>query len=62
MAKDEQIQYIAESLLEQFIPKDPSENQLSFHFTLPPANSYKVSFEKQKGVWTYLGFEKQNPN
>ncbi|MGY0038780.1 hypothetical protein [Pedobacter sp. NJ-S-72] len=48
MQPKEQIEAIANTLLPSFIPKDNQETKLSFHFTLPPNNSYKVFFEKMR--------------
>lgn len=53
-----QIKLIADTLLPGFIPKDPAETQLTFHFTIPPNKTYKVYYEKNaKNEWTYLRFE-----
>lgn len=53
-----QIKLIADTLLPGFIPKDPNENTLTFHFTIPPSKSYKVNYEKStKKVWEFIGFE-----
>ncbi len=58
MQQKEQIEAIANTLLPSFIPKDVQETNLSFHFTLPPDNSYKVFFEKDvKAKWQFIRFE-----
>ncbi|MBB6501395.1 hypothetical protein [Pedobacter cryoconitis] len=58
MQLKEQIEAIANTLLPSFIPKDNQETTLSFHFTLPPDNSYKVFFEKDsKAKWQFVRFE-----
>ena len=40
----EQIEATANSIMKHCIPKDPEETSLSFHFTIPPASNYKVSY------------------
>jgi hypothetical protein len=58
MASGEQIQQIADTLLPGFIPKDPAVVELTFHFTLPPNNSYKVFYIKaDKSQWKFVRFE-----
>jgi len=58
MHPKEQIEAIANTLLPSFIPKDEKETVLSFHFTLPPDNSYKVLFEKDaKAKWQFKSYE-----
>jgi len=58
MQLKDQIEAIANTLLPSFIPKDEKETKLSFHFTLPPDSSYKVSFEKNaKAKWQFVGYE-----
>jgi len=58
MQLKDQIEAIANTLLPSFIPKDQQETKLSFHFTLPPDSSYKVSFEKDaKAKWQFTGYE-----
>lgn len=58
MQPKEQIEAIANTLLPSFIPKDNQETTLSFHFTLPPDNSYKVFFEKDAGAkWQFIRYE-----
>lgn len=58
MQPKEQIEAIANTLLPSFIPKDNQETILSFHFTLPPDNSYKVFFEKDaKAKWQFIRYE-----
>jgi hypothetical protein len=58
MDSAEQIRMIADTLLPGFIPKKTEENELSFHFTLPPNNSYKVWYTKtDKHQWQFVRFE-----
>jgi hypothetical protein len=58
MQLKDQIEAIANTLLPSFIPKDPTETSLSFHFTLPPDSSYKVFFEKDaKAKWKFQRYE-----
>ena len=59
MHPKEQIEAIANTLLPSFIPKDEKETTLSFHFTLPPDSSYKVSFEKVADAkWQFKSYDK----
>ena len=54
----EQIEATADSIMNHFIPKNPEEKTLSFHFTIPPSSNYKVNYEKNtKGEWSFIGFE-----
>lgn len=62
MSKDSKIQFIAESLLDQFKPKDESQTFLSFCFTIPPSNNYEVTFNKINNEWIFKGFTKQESN
>ncbi len=56
--KEEQIKMIAETLLPGFLPKDPSTATLSFHFTVPPNQSYKVYYMKNaKTKWEFIKAE-----
>ncbi|WP_316817845.1 hypothetical protein [Pedobacter nyackensis] len=58
MHAERQIKLIADTLLPGFIPKDPSENELTFHFTIPPNKSYKVNYKKSiKNEWIFISFE-----
>lgn len=58
MNTETHIKLIADTLLPGFIPKDINQNELTFHFTIPPANSYKVSYEKnQKNDWVFVAYE-----
>lgn len=58
MQSEIQIKLIADTLLPGFIPKDPGENELTFHFTIPPDKSYKVHYKKNaKNEWTFISFE-----
>lgn len=50
---------VADTLLPGFLPKDPNETTLVFHFTLPPNESYKVEYLKSaKNVWEFSKSEK----
>ena len=55
---DKQIKKIAESLLPTFAPKDETETELSFNFTLSSNQTYKVWFEKRNKVWVFIKAEK----
>lgn len=58
MHPEAQIKLIADTLLPGFIPKDPLENELTFHFTIPPDKSYKVLYQKNaKKEWVFIGSE-----
>jgi len=58
MLKEQQVKMIAETLLPGFLPKDPAEAELSFHFTVPPNQSFKVWYSKNnKNTWEYKKFE-----
>lgn len=58
MHTETQIKLIADTLLPDFIPKDPEEKELIFHFTIRPRNSYKVHYQKNdKNEWSFVGFE-----
>ena len=52
----EQIRLIAENLLPNFIPKDPAENSLSFHFTAEGAN-IRLSFSRKGNQWELIDFK-----
>ncbi|TKC13195.1 hypothetical protein FA048_06190 [Pedobacter polaris] len=54
----EQVEATANSIVNHFIPKNPEETKLSFHFTIPPSSNYKVSYEKDaKGSWNFVAYE-----
>jgi hypothetical protein len=58
MQANEQVQKIADLLLPSFIPKDKTENELTFHFTIPPNTNFKVWYEKKaNGDWQFLKYE-----
>jgi hypothetical protein len=65
MASAEQVKIIAEQLLPQFLPKDDKATTLSFHFTMAPATTYRVSFSKKtngaKTLWELTGYEEVKP-
>lgn len=53
-----QIKLIADTLLPGFIPKDINEKELTFHFTIPPNNSYRVHYQKNnKNEWVFISAE-----
>ena len=57
----EQVEATANSIMKHFIPKNPDETNLSFHFTIPPASNYKVNYQKNiKGEWLFIDFEADN--
>lgn len=57
MHSEEQIKRIADTLLPGFVPRDPAEKILNFHFTIPPNHSYKVCYEKDdKNEWKFKGY------
>lgn len=54
----EQIQYVADSIMSDFIPKDKNAQDLSFAFTLDGTN-YEVVYQKDnKGNWQYKSHQK----
>ncbi len=58
MLKEEQIKLIAGTLLPGFIPKDNTETELSFHFTVPPNQSYKVWYSRNnQSNWDFKKYE-----
>ena len=60
MKQSDKVQHIAESILPQFIPKQLGETALTFHFTLPPNNNYKVWFEKVGSEWIFKKYEEDD--
>ncbi|ALL04514.1 hypothetical protein AQ505_02800 [Pedobacter sp. PACM 27299] len=53
------IQMVADTLMPGFVPNDPNETTLIFHFTLPPDESYKVEYLKSaKNIWEFSNAEK----
>ncbi len=53
-----QIQFIADSLMPGFIPKDESQSNLSFAFTADGCN-YEVIYQKSKSEkWLFVSFQK----
>ena len=62
MLKEEQVKMIAGTLLPGFIPKDASATELSFHFTVPPNQSFKVYYLKNKNDWEYQKYETVTPS
>ena len=58
MVKEEQVKIIAETLLPGFLPKDDTETELSFHFTVPPNQSFKVYYAKNnQSKWDFKKYE-----
>jgi hypothetical protein len=58
MQSKEQVENIANVLLPSFIPKDKTVNELTFHFTIPPNNNYKVWYEKKgNSDWQFVKYE-----
>lgn len=58
MQPKEQVEKIANMLLPSFIPKDKTLNELTFHFTTPPNNNFKVWYEKKStGDWQFIKYE-----
>jgi hypothetical protein len=58
MQSKEQVENIANVLLPSFIPKDKTVNELTFHFTIPPNNNYKVWYEKKgNSDWQFVNYE-----
>jgi hypothetical protein len=56
-AKD-QVEKIANLLLPGFVPKDKTINELTFHFTIPPNENFKVWFEKNGNAdWQFVKYE-----
>lgn len=54
----EQIEGTANAIMQHFIPKNEAEKEFSFHFTIPPASNYKVSYELDgQGKWVLIGYE-----
>ena len=54
----EQIKYVADTLMPNFIPKDSAASILSFAFTLDGVN-YEVSYEKDRhGDWQLTSHRK----
>lgn len=58
MHAEAQIKMIADTLLPGFIPKSADQKELTFHFTIPPNHSYKVSYQKNaENQWIFSGYE-----
>ena len=54
----DQIQYVADSIMSDFIPKDENAREMSFAFTLDGTN-YEVIYEKDsKGTWQFKSQQK----
>jgi hypothetical protein len=47
------VEATAAAIKDHFIPKDPTAESFSFHFTIPPSSNYKASYQKDgKDTWT----------
>lgn len=58
MQANEQVEKIANMLLPGFIPKDDTVDELTFHFTTPPNNNFKVWYEKKENAkWVFIKYE-----
>ena len=58
MYNKDQIESIANTLLPGFLPRDETINELSFHFTIPPNQSYKVWYmRKDSSDFKFVKFE-----
>jgi len=54
----EQIQFIADSLMPGFVPKDESESTLTFAFTADTTN-YEVIYKKDSdSKWQFVSYKK----
>lgn len=53
-----QIKQIADTLLPQFVPKNDAETELSFNFTIPPNNTFRVWYTKTGKTWAFVRYEK----
>ena len=61
MASAEYIKMVADTLMPGFAPKDKSEEEFFFHFTLPPNSSYKVFYKKtDKSAYEFVRFEEDS--
>ncbi|WP_129715353.1 hypothetical protein [Pedobacter sp. SYP-B3415] len=47
-ASKEHVEAVAQTIMANFIPKNPEANVFSFHFTLPPAENYRAQYAKNK--------------
>jgi hypothetical protein len=58
MQSKEQVEKIGDLLLPGFIPKDKTATELTFHFTIPPNQSFKVWYQKnENSTWTFVKYE-----
>ncbi|PYF70033.1 hypothetical protein [Pedobacter nutrimenti] len=57
MLKEEQIKMIADTLLPGFLPKEPVESEISFHFTVPPNQTFKVWYQKKGQAWIFQKYQ-----
>ena len=54
----EQIQYVADTIMPGFIPKDGAARELNFAFTMDGVN-YEVIYQKDKqGNWLFVSYQK----
>ncbi|MBC7617191.1 MAG: hypothetical protein H7202_14095 [Pedobacter sp.] len=59
----EQIEATANAIMQHFIPKNESEKEFSFHFTIPPSSNYKVRYElNNHRKWILVGYEADDSN
>ncbi len=53
-----QVEAIANTIMNQFIPKDAHADSFSFHFSLSTSQHYQVHYEKDKnGEWQFIRYE-----
>lgn len=58
MQSNEQVENIGNLLLPGFLPKDKTATELSFHFTIPPNQSYKVWYQRnENSEWEFVKYE-----
>ena len=54
----EQVQFIADSIMPEFVPKDQSVSDLTFAFTADSTN-YEVIYKKDSDAkWQFVSFKK----
>ncbi len=59
----EQVKATAEAIVSQFIPKDKTADELSFHFTIPPSGHFRVYYRKnERGEWLFESYEEDLNN
>lgn len=62
MHSEEHVKNVADALLGSFLPKDQTKTELTFHFTLPPNQSYKVWYKKTGADWAFIKYEEDKRN